>query len=94
MSIVEKPKSISLKIKQESFRLDFEKDFLSEVLLRTKQVTELNCRDSRLATLKTRSDKNLSGMTFLELIKINSIKWKDIPATAVIPVVAHYFTWE
>lgn len=57
MSIGEKSKCIRFKIKQENFRLDFEKDFLSEGLLRTKQVTELNCRDSRLAALKNRSDK-------------------------------------
>lgn len=57
MSIAEKSKSIRLQIKQEKFKLDFEKDFLSEGLLRTKQVIELNCRESRLAALKNRSDK-------------------------------------
>lgn len=57
MSIAEKSKRIRLQIKQEKFKLDFEKDFLSEGRLRTKQVIELNCRDSRLAALKNRSDK-------------------------------------
>lgn len=33
-------------------------------------------------------------MTFLELVKINSMKRKDTAPNAVSLSVAHYFTWE
>lgn len=54
MSIAEKSKRIRLQIKQEKFKLGLK---TAEGRLRTKQVIELNCRDSRLAALKNRSDK-------------------------------------